>query len=229
MLVEEETSLRAELGALRNVTTPESLAVEPIEPALDQLVPLHAAARALDSAGTLATHPRLAARRGALEAARATIRVEALAARPDLTVGARYATRPIASDFFSIALGVRLPVWAGRKQHRLADAARQETAAAEAALAEEERRLEAELRSVRVSVAAGRQRIELLATQVVPSAHETAHAALRSYRVGQVDFLSYLAAEDSRYRAELEVASATADHLTHLVMLEQLLGPEVEP
>jgi len=35
-----------------------------------------------------------------------------------------------------------------------------------------------------------------------------------------------LAAEDSFYRAELEAAMVAAEHLTHLVMLEQLLLTE---
>jgi outer membrane protein TolC len=49
---------------------------------------------------------------------------------------------------------------------------------------------------------------------------------LRSYRVGQAPFLTVLAAEDSLYRAELEAAMVAAEHLTHLVMLQQLLEEE---
>jgi outer membrane protein TolC len=49
---------------------------------------------------------------------------------------------------------------------------------------------------------------------------------LRSYRVGQAPFLNVLAAEDALYRAQLDAAMVAAEHLTHLVMLEQLLVRE---
>ena len=62
--------------------------------------------------------------------------------------------------------------------------------------------------------------------RVVPSARATVEATLRNYRVGQVQFLTVLATEDALYRAELDAARVAAEHLTHLVMLEQLLGPE---
>jgi outer membrane protein TolC len=52
----------------------------------------------------------------------------------------------------------------------------------------------------------------------------TTEAALRSYRVGQVDFLNVLAVEDALYRARLDAAQVAAEHLTHLVMLQQLLA-----
>ena len=73
---------------------------------------------------SLPDHPRLAARRAAVEAAEQTARVEQLAARPDFTITGRYGARPLGSDFFSAFVGVRLPLWSGRKQGRLAEAAR---------------------------------------------------------------------------------------------------------
>src|SRR5207249_247317 len=86
----------------------------------------------------LATHPRLAARRAAVDAATRTIQVERLGARPDFTLTLRYGYRPRAfnfnfPDFFSAFVGLRLPVWAWRKQNRLADAARADSNGAVAA------------------------------------------------------------------------------------------------
>jgi outer membrane protein TolC len=66
--------------------------------------------------------------------------------------------------------------------------------------------------------------LRLLVTQVVPSAVMTTEAALRSYRVGQVDFLNVLAVEDALYRARLDAVQVAAEHLTHLVMLRQLVA-----
>src|SRR5213078_4658999 len=82
----------------------------------------------------LATHPRLAARRAAVDQATRTIQVERLGARPDFTLTARYGYRPAVAgfnlpDFFSAFVGLRLPIWAWRNQNRLADAARVDSTA----------------------------------------------------------------------------------------------------
>src|SRR2546428_10227516 len=75
----------------------------------------------------LAAHPRLAARRAAIEQATRTIQVERLGAPPDFTLTARYGYRPPYAgtfkfpDFFSAFLGLRVPIWAWCKQNRLAD------------------------------------------------------------------------------------------------------------
>jgi outer membrane protein TolC len=221
----EDGALRASLGALRGVSGAELLRVDPIEPLLHQLEERHQQIAPLEAA-TIADHPSLAARRSDLAAAGATARAEALAGRPDFAITARYGARPIASDFFSAFLGLRIPLWAGRKQHRLAEAAREDASAATAGLDAVARTLDAEWRTISSGIAAGQRRIDVLATRVIPAARETAEATLRGYRVGQVDFLDFLAAQDSRYRTEIELAMAIADHLAHLIMLEQLLRPE---
>jgi outer membrane protein, heavy metal efflux system len=227
-LAEEEATLRARLAAVRNVTGPEQLAVAPIRA---EAVPLGRHLNMLRAGGlnSLPGHPRLAAREAALEAAERTVRVEQLGARPDFSVTTRYGARPLGSDFFSAFVGVSIPLWAGRKQNRLADAARADADAARAALAEERAALAVELRTALAGVTSGETRLRLLTAQVVPAAEATVDAVLRSYRVGQAPFLNVLAAEDALYRARLDAARVAAEHLTHLVMLEQLLLREEMP
>lgn len=227
-LAAEEAGLRADLSALRNVQSTDSLPVQPID-AESVYVALERSEvhRLVEQKGTdslLLSHPRLESRQAAIEAAEATARVEALGGRPDFTLGTRYGARPLGSDFFSAFVGVRLPLWAGRKQHRLAEAARDEAVAARSDLADETQALTAELTRLRSGAKAGRLRLQLLVTQVVPAALMTTDAALRSYRVGQVDFLNVLAVEDALYRARLDAVQVAAEHLTHLVMLRQLLA-----
>ena len=225
-LAEQQARVGAELKAIRNVRGSERLTIEFIRP---ERVPIaqHRAER--DTSGmsdSLPAHPRLVARQAALEAAEHTIRVEQLGARPDFSITTRYGARPLGADFFSAFVGIRVPLWAGRKQSRLAAAARADADAARAELAEETAALEAELEAAQAAVASGETRLRLLTTQVMPSAWATVEAVLRSYRVGQAPFLNVLAAEDSFYRAELDAAMVAAEHLTHLVMLDQLLLKE---
>jgi len=229
-LAARESRLRADLKALRKVNGTDYLPVEPIRP---DAVPigLHPSS---DSAQTtlpdsLPDHPRVTALRAAVEAAEQTARVEQFGTRPDFTISARYGARPLGSDFFSAFVGIRLPLWAGRKQGKLAEAARADADAARAAVDEETAALNAELRGTLAEVQGGATRLRLLTGQVIPSARATVDATLRGYRVGQVQFLNVLAAEDSFYRAELDAAMVAAEHLTHLVMLEQLVLREAAP
>jgi cobalt-zinc-cadmium efflux system outer membrane protein len=226
-LAGEETGLRAELAALRNASETDSVRVDPIRPSdvLDQPHPAGQAALAPVN-DTTTEHPRLMVRRAALEAADQSARVEALGARPDFTVMTRYGARPLGADFFSAFVGIRLPLFAGRKQSRQAEAARAEADAARASLAEEQASLAADLRGTLARARSGEERLRLLVLRVVPSADATADATLRGYRVGQVAFTTVLAAEDASYRARLDAAQAAAEHLTHLAMLEQLTSRE---
>lgn len=231
-LVAEETELRARLKALRNASGPDSLRVEPIRPELIsedlRLSSASGATLAGDSStnDSVPVHPRLLARQAAIAAADQAIRVERLGGRPDFTIMARYGARPIASDFFSAFIGFRIPLYAARKQHRLTDAARAEADAARAALAEERAALVEEVRTTLAQIRSEANRLRLLTGQVVPASQATVDATLRSYRVGRIEFLNVLAAEDALYRARLDVARVAAEHLTHLVILEQLVTPE---
>jgi len=223
-LAAEEAELRAELTALRNVSGTDSLSIEPIRPVDVLAVRTHAAASVLSD--SLAGHPRVLAKQAAVEAADQNARVEALGARPDFTFMTRYGARPLGADFFSAFVGVRVPLYAGRKQSRQAEAARADADAARASLAEEQASLAADLRRTFAQVRSGETRLRLLVERVVPAADATTQAALRSYRVGRIEFLTVLAAEDALYRAQLDAARVAAEHLTHLVMLEQLLSRE---
>lgn len=225
-LAEQQARVGAELKALRNVRGSERLTIELIRPGTVPGIPHRLQPGGARAPTSLPAHPRLVARQAALEGAERTIRVEQLGARPDFSITTRYGARPLGSDFFSAFVGIRVPLWAGRKQSRLADAARADAEAARSELAEETVELEAELEAAQAAVASGETRLRLLTTQVIPSAFAAVDAVLRSYRVGQAPFLNVLAAEDSFYRAELEAAMVAAEHLTHLVMLEQLLLTE---
>jgi outer membrane protein, heavy metal efflux system len=220
-LAEQQARTGAELKALRNVRGPERLTIELIRPDEVGMRPGGVSDSALYS-DSIPKHPRLIARQAAVEAAERNLRVEQLGARPDFSISTRYGARPLGSDFFSAFVGIRLPLWAGRKQSRLADAARAEAEVARAELAQETLSLEAEREAAQAAVVSGEARLRLLTTQVLPSARATIDGVLRSYRTGQTPFLTVLAAEDSFYRAELDVAMVAAEHLTHLVLLEQL-------
>jgi len=225
----------AAVNALRNRAPEDTVTVTTIDPA---------AVRARVASGppadsvlalALATHPRLAIRRAAVDAATRTIQVERLGARPDFTLGVRYGLRPAFGgiysqpDFFSVFVGLRLPVWAWRKQNRLADAARADSSGAAASLRDAELQLSREVTETAARVQASQQRLALLVDGVLPTAQGTVESVMRSYQVGRAEFLTLLSVEDARFRAELEAADVAADYLTQLVMLRQLTAGEGQP
>jgi cobalt-zinc-cadmium efflux system outer membrane protein len=228
----EEAGLRADLRAVRGVKLPELLVIAPID--LDSISSILAGAEtshAVHLAGPdpLADHPRLQARRAGIEAAEETARAEGSSRRPDFELSARYGARPLGSDFFSAFVGIRVPLWAGRKQRLLVEAAAIDIEVARRGLEEDQASLTAELDRTLAEARSGAARLRLLVENVLPITHEGVEAALRGYRTGQADFMSVLMAEDVQYRAELEANEVAAEHLTHLVMLDQLLEPENAP
>jgi len=231
----ERIAALAAVNALRNRAPGDSVPVTSIDPAA-----LRAGAAPQPPADSLvalalASHPRLAARRAAIEQATGTIQVERLGARPDFTLTARYGYRPPFAgtfkfpDFFSAFLGLRVPIWAWRKQNRLADAARADSTGAAAGLRDAELQLGREVTEAAARVQASHQRLALLVDGVLPNARGTVESVLRSYQVGRAEFLTLLSVEDARYRAELEAVAVAADYQAQLVMLRQLTAGETQP
>ena len=233
-LESERVAALAAVNALRRRPPGDSVPVTPLDPAA-----VRAAAAPLPPSDSLiaialAAHPRLVVQRAAVEQATQSIRVERLGARPDFAFGARYGLRPAVRgvnlpDFFSAWVGLRLPLWAARKQNRLTDAARADSTAADASLRDAEVELARQVAEVAARVEASRRRLELLVDRILPSARGTAESVLRSYQVGRTEFLTLLAVEDARYRAELETAAIAAELYTHLAMLRELTAQETQP
>lgn len=230
----ERVAALAALNALRNRAAGDTITVARFDPAA-----VRAAATtelSTDSLVSLAvtSHPRLALRRAAVDAATRTIQVERLGARPDFTVTVRYGYRPLVlgynfPDFFSAFVGLRLPVWAWRKQNRLADAARADSTGAAAGLRDAELQLSREVTEAAARLQASQQRLALLVDGVLPNARATVESVLRSYQVGRAEFLTLLLVEDAHYRAELEAVAVAADYQAQLVLLRQLTAGETRP
>ena len=229
-LESERVSALAAVNALRNRPPGDSLAVAPLDPAKTR-----AGVVTLDDAESLAAaqaaHPRLAAQRAAVDQATREIQVQRLGARPDFTLTLRYGYRPRVfnsnlPDFFSAFFGVRLPIWAGRNQNRLADAARADSTAAAAGLRDTDLQLRREITETSARVTAARMRLELLVDGILPTAHGAVESVIRSYQVGRAEFLTLVSVEDALYRARLDAAAVTATYLTHLIMLRQLTTGE---
>lgn len=223
-LVGEEASLRAQLRRIRNVRDADSLEIPPIT--LDEPTMMAHGMPEPWSAplAPAPDDPRLVASRARAMAATDMVAAERLGGRPEFTVTARYGARPLGADFASAFVGVRIPLWSGRKQKELINSAAADADAARADVAESEAALRSEIDQMMAVAAAGHQRLVILVDRVLPSATAAVDAALRGYRLGQAKISDVLSAQDAEYHARLETALAVTDHLNHLVMLGQLAG-----
>ena len=182
----------------------------------------------------LAAHPRIAVRRAALARAGGEVQVERLRGRPDLFLRLDYQVNGSVQgfnvpDYASVFFGLRLPIWAWRKQNRLADAARADSLSAAAEFRDTEVELTREVTATAARLQAAQERLVLLVDGVLPAARGTVESVLRSYQVGRAEFLTLLSVEDASFRAELEAAQVAADYRTQLVVLRQLTAGESQP
>ncbi|MGH7570092.1 MAG: TolC family protein, partial [Gemmatimonadales bacterium] len=211
----EYAAVTAVLNALRGGSPTDSIPVAPLDAAAIRARLVSPPPRDSLVAMAVAAHPRIAARRAAVEQAGRMVRVERLAGRPDFTftLGYQYNSSVVGFDVpnaVSAFLGLRLPIWAGRKQHRLTDAARADSVAAAAALDDAGLQLAREVTEAAARTAAGEQRLVLLVDGVVPTARGTLQSVLRTYQVGRTEFLTFLAVQDALLRTELEAAAVAA-------------------
>ena len=151
----------------------------------------------------------------------------AIASRPDFMVrienGIRFGGR---EPVVTARAGISVPLWNGRKQRPLAEAAALEVDASEARYDDLRARVRGLLRAQLAELAALLERIVLVRDQIVPLAEAAAASALQRYQVGAVEFSAVLETQDDAYRAQLGLARLLADHGAASVRLAALVGEE---
>lgn len=137
--------------------------------------------------------------RAAEDQVRAATVAEQLAHReiwPDLELGVSYGWQPAVGggtdEMMSIMLGASLPIWAGSRQLKLRD----ETAAMRQIAQDDLRAIQADTRGrvaeLVAELARSRDLRAIYALTVLPQADATVQSARAAYRVGGVDFMTYL-------------------------------------
>lgn len=187
-------------------------------PPLDSLIAWGAAQRPALRAGA----ERVAAAEAALSAARREL-------FPDLTVGIQYQQRPQFPSMVSLMLGFTVPLFAGGRQlpMRREMAAMREMASAELASAQNE--TIARIIETRARAVLDQNLIRLYRGSILPQARAAVQAALSSYRVGRVTFMTLVDNQMTVNRYETETYRLLADYAQALGELEALVGREVQP
>lgn len=171
--------------------------------------------------------PRLAELEARLEAERAEAELAGKAALPDLDVVVGYGQRSGREDMVSVAASVPLPLFKGRKQDPLAEAARAETRATEDRLAAMTDEVEAEVAALHASLVRTRDQLALLRDGILPQARTSLESALAGYPVDRVDFLTVIDNQVTLYRHELDWWRLLTRFAADLADLERVIGKEV--
>ncbi len=186
-------------------------------PSADTLI-----AWALDSRPALrAGAERVAAAEASLQAARREL-------IPDLQLGFAYQARPAFPNMVSLMLGVNLPIFAGSKQLVM----RREMAAmrdmSQAELANLRNETIAQIIETRAQAERDRNLTRLYRASILPQARAAVDAALASYRVGRVTFMTLADNQMTVNRYETETYRLLADYHQAVGELEALVGRPLE-
>jgi outer membrane protein TolC len=173
------------------------------------------------------SNPRLQALAARVEAGRAAARLAELAALPDFDLIVGYGQRSGREDMASVSVSVPLPLFKGRKQDALAEAADADVATLEAervALANEVR---SDVARLHAALLRTRDRVALMRDGVLPQARASLESAIAGYRVASVDFLTLVDNQATLFRHELDYYDLLAGFARDLAALEQVVGREV--
>jgi outer membrane protein TolC len=221
---QDRIAAAARLNALlgREATSPIP-AVELPEPASDDLPSVDAlVAWALtDRAALHAGVERVAA----AEAALTTARRELL---PDFSLGVAYQQRPAFPNMVSLMIGVRLPLFAGARELPMRREARAMRDMRAAELADLRNETIAQIIETRARAERDRNLERLYRSGILPQARGAVQAALASYRVGRVDYLTLVDNQMTVNRYETETYRLRADYHQAVGDLEALVGRSLE-
>ncbi len=221
VMTQDRVAAAARLDALLGRDA--NLPVGPVElPDADDSLP------SVDSLMALAAQrrPALAAARQRALAAEAGYREARRELLPDLMLGVQYGQRPQYDNMVSLMVGISIPVWAGARQLPM----RREMQAMQAAREADQRDLGnetyARLAELRAEAERARNLSRLYATSILPQARASVEAALGSYRVGQVNFMSLVDNQMTVNRYAIEGVRLLAEYQGAKAEIEALTGGE---
>ena len=171
--------------------------------------------------------PRVRALDARVAAARAEARLADVAALPDFDLMVGYGQRSGREDMISVMVSAPLPLFKGRKQDPLAEAAKSDVAAIEAERVATVATIRAEVTALRAALVRTRERLALLREGVLPQARASLESAVAGYPVSSVDFLTLLDNQATVFRHELDERRLLADFGRDLAALERVVGAEV--
>jgi len=179
--------------------------------------------------------PSLKVKETQIEAARSRLELARRDYYPDFKLGLVYGDRagnnPLPrggerADFVSLQLGIKVPLYFGRKQAKAVSQKSLEVQQNRYALIDEKARVTAAISSATTDYQRSTQQYSLYGNGIVPQAQQTVQSMLAGYQVSEVDFLNLVRSQITLFNYELQYWKALSDANQALARLEAVVGEE---
>lgn len=179
--------------------------------------------------------PRLKEMERQIDAAQSRLDLAKRDYYPDFKLGVTYGDRtgdnPLPrggarSDFVSVMVGVKIPLYAGRKQSKAVSQKSLELQKKRYALLNEKGLVTAAISSAVTDYHRAKQQFSLYGGGIVPQAQQTVQSMLAGYQVSEVDFLNLVRSQMTLLNYELQYWKALSDAKQALARLEAAVGEE---
>ena len=154
---------------------------------------------------------------------------------PDFKVGMTYGDRSgdnslprggSRSDFVSLMVGVKIPLYAGRKQSKAVSQKSFELQENRYALHDEKGAVMVEISASVADYLHAREEFSLFESGIVPQARQTVESMLAGYQVSEVDFLNLVRSQMTLFNYELQYWKVLTEANQALARLEAAVGEE---
>lgn len=151
---------------------------------------------------------------------------------PDFQIGAAYKVREdndlgmSRPDFFSVSVGISLPLWHGRKQDQEVEAAVRDLSAGRSSYANALNAVRNRIREITADLRAMKESLSLYDTGLLPQVKASVNASRSAYEVGQVEFASVLMGQLSLYQQEIEREKTAQAYRIRASELELVVGKD---
>jgi outer membrane protein, heavy metal efflux system len=152
---------------------------------------------------------------------------------PDFTLGMTYGDRTgdnpmprggARSDFVSVMVGIKIPLYAGRKQSKAVSQKSFELQKNRYALLDEKGVVMGAISSAVTDYHRAKQQFSLFGSGIVPQAQQTVESMLAGYQVSEVDFLNLVRSQMTLFNYQLQYWKALSDAKQALARLEAAVG-----
>jgi len=179
--------------------------------------------------------PLLKQKKTMVEAARSRLNLAKRDYYPDFTVGMAYGDRTGANpmprggaraDFLSLMLGIKIPLYAGRKQSKAVSQRQLEVQTNRYALLDERSLVLAAIAVAATDYRQAKEQFSLYESGIVPQARQTVESMLAGYQVSEVDFLNLVRSQLTLLNYELQYWKSLSEAKRALARLEAAVGEE---
>ena len=153
---------------------------------------------------------------------------------PNFNIGVQYSQRDYLSatgkdltDFFSVVLGVSLPINYGGKKTAELNEAKFLQSVFEDQYGASLQVLSKMFGNLTAKLEALSEREKLIENSLLPQAEKSYQAALADYQVGKIDFVNVIRAEDEILRVKTELAKVRANYYRNIAQVEFLAGVKI--